>query len=136
MTRWTHGTEKNARPPVAGRRAAARYESELGLPCPAGFHSIRAHNLKHTPGHRLRVAGVSFEDRKLLLSHKAQRVTTHYSAPEFRALTTLTSLHAYRDTLIMPKPKPDVRSSQISMEAVLGRNIHAFRLYSNRRKYL
>jgi hypothetical protein len=34
----------------------------------------------------LRVAGVSFEDRKLLLGHKAQHVTTHYSAPEIGAL--------------------------------------------------
>jgi hypothetical protein len=32
------------------------------------------------------VAGVSFEDRKLLLGHKAQHVTTHYSAPEIGAL--------------------------------------------------
>jgi hypothetical protein len=31
-------------------------------------------------------AGVSFEDRKLLLGHKAQHVTTHYSAPEIGAL--------------------------------------------------
>jgi hypothetical protein len=37
-------------------------------------------------GHRLRVAGVSFEDRKLLLGHKARHLTTHYSAPEIGAL--------------------------------------------------
>ena len=42
--------------------------------------------MKHTYGHRLRVAGVNFEDRKLLLGHKAQHVTTHYSAPEIGAL--------------------------------------------------
>jgi integrase len=71
---------------AARRRAAARYEGELGRPCPAGFRSIRVHDLKHTFGHRLRVAGVSFEDRKLLLGHKAQHVTTHYSAPEIGAL--------------------------------------------------
>lgn len=71
---------------AARRRAAARYERELGRPCPAGFRSIRVHDLKHTYGHRLRVAGVSFEDRKLLLGHKAQHVTTHYSAPEIGAL--------------------------------------------------
>ncbi|HEY0802373.1 MAG TPA: site-specific integrase [Steroidobacteraceae bacterium] len=70
----------------ARRRAASRYERELGRPCPAGFRSIRVHDLKHTYGHRLRVAGVSFEDRKLLLGHKAQHVTTHYSAPEIGAL--------------------------------------------------
>ena len=71
---------------AARRRAAARYERELGRPCPAGFRSIRVHDLKHTYGHRLRVAGVSFEDRKLLVGHKAQHVTTHYSAPEIGAL--------------------------------------------------
>jgi integrase len=71
---------------AARRRAAARYERELGRPCPAGFRSIRVHDLKHSYGHRLRVAGVSFEDRKLLLGHKAQHVTTHYSAPEIGAL--------------------------------------------------
>ena len=70
----------------ARRRAAARYERELGCPCPAGFRSIRVRDLKHTYGHRLRVAGVSLEDRKLLLGHKAQHVTTHYSAPEIGAL--------------------------------------------------
>jgi integrase len=71
---------------AARRRAAARYEREFGRPCPAGFRSIRVHDLKHTYGHRLRVAGVSFEDRKLLLGHKARHVTTHYSAPEIGAL--------------------------------------------------
>jgi integrase len=71
---------------AARRRAASRYEREMGSSCPAGFRSIRVHDLKHTYGHRLRVAGVSFEDRKLLLGHKAQHVTTHYSAPEIGAL--------------------------------------------------
>ena len=42
--------------------------------------------MKHTFGHRLRVAGVSFEDRKVLLGHKSDHVTTHYSAPEIGAL--------------------------------------------------
>ena len=44
------------------------------------------HDLKHTYGHRLRAAGVGFEDRKLLLGHKSNHVTTHYSAPELGAL--------------------------------------------------
>ena len=34
----------------------------------------------------MRAAGVGFEDRKLLLGHKAGHVTTHYSAPEIEAL--------------------------------------------------
>jgi hypothetical protein len=45
------------------------------------------HDLKHTYGHRLRVAGVGFEDRKVLLGHKTHHVTTHYSAPEIGSLT-------------------------------------------------
>jgi len=67
---------------AARRRAAARYEQELGVPCPAGFRSIRLHDLKHTYGHRLRAAGVSFEDRQSLLGHKAAHITTHYSAAD------------------------------------------------------
>ena len=35
---------------------------------------------------RLRAVGVGFEDRKLLLGHKSDHVTTHYSAPEIGAL--------------------------------------------------
>ena len=71
---------------AARRRASKRYASELGRSCPKGFRSIRVHDLKHTYGHRLRAAGVGFEDRKLLLGHKAGHVTTHYSAPEIEAL--------------------------------------------------
>jgi integrase len=71
---------------AARRRAAARYENELKMPCPFGFRSVRVHDLKHTLGHRLRVAGVGFEDRKVLLGHKSDHITTHYSAPEIGAL--------------------------------------------------
>jgi hypothetical protein len=31
---------------------------------------------------RLRAAHVGFEDRKILLGHKSDHVTTHYAAPE------------------------------------------------------
>jgi len=67
---------------AARRRAAERYEREMGRPCPAGFRSVRVHDLKHTYGYRLRAAGVQFEDRQLLLGHKAAHVTTHYSAAD------------------------------------------------------
>lgn len=67
---------------AARRRAAAGYERELGRPCPAGFRSIRVHDLKHALGYRLRAAGVSFEDRQTLLGHKAAHITTHYSAAD------------------------------------------------------
>ena len=40
------------------------------------------HDLRHTFGHRLRAAGVSFEDRQDLLGHKSTRMTTHYSSPD------------------------------------------------------
>jgi integrase len=47
----------------------------------AGLPSIRVHDLKHTYGHRLRTAGVSFEDTQDLLGHKSNRITDHYSSP-------------------------------------------------------
>jgi hypothetical protein len=72
---------------AARRRAAKRYPKHFGgRPCPPGFLKIRVHDLKHTYGHRLRAAGVGFEDRKILLGHKSDHVTTHYSAPEIGAL--------------------------------------------------
>ena len=52
----------------------------------AGLDQVRVHDLRHTFGHRLRAAGVSFEDRQDLLGHKSERITTHYSAPELDKL--------------------------------------------------
>ncbi|WP_232019606.1 tyrosine-type recombinase/integrase [Candidatus Rickettsiella viridis] len=46
----------------------------------AKLSQVRVHDLKHTFGHRLRSAEVSFEDRQILLGHKTKSVTTHYSA--------------------------------------------------------
>lgn len=66
----------------ARRRAAERYEKELGRPSPDGFRNVRVHDLKHTFGYRLRAAGVQFEDRQVLLGHKSQNMTTHYSAAD------------------------------------------------------
>ena len=43
---------------------------------------VRIHDLKHTFGHRLRAAGVTFEDRQDLLGHRSDRITSHYSAPD------------------------------------------------------
>jgi len=40
----------------------------------------------YNSGWRSRVTCVGFEDRKLLLGHKSDHVTTHYSAPEIGAL--------------------------------------------------
>lgn len=52
----------------------------------AGLPHVRVHDLRHTFGHRLRAAGVSFEDRQDLLGHKSFRMTTHYSAPDLSRL--------------------------------------------------
>ncbi len=48
----------------------------------AGLPDVRVHDLRHTFSHRLRAAGVSFEDRQDLLGHKSGRITTHYSSPD------------------------------------------------------
>jgi hypothetical protein len=71
---------------AARRRASKRYEREFGKPCPSGFRLVRIHDLKHTYGYRPRAAGVQFEDRQLLLGHKAAHVTTHYSAADISNL--------------------------------------------------
>ena len=52
----------------------------------AGLPHLRVHDLRHTFGHRLRAAGVSLEDRKALLGHKVEDITTHYSAPDLAHL--------------------------------------------------
>jgi integrase len=45
----------------------------------AGLRQCRIHDLKHTFGARLKAAGVSHELRQVLLGHKNESVTTHYS---------------------------------------------------------
>ena len=52
----------------------------------AALPGLRAHDLRHTFGHRLRAAGVSLEDRKALLGHRSDEITTHYSAPDLAHL--------------------------------------------------
>ena len=52
----------------------------------AGLADLRVHDLRHTFGHRLRAAGVSLEDRKALLGHRSDEITTHYSAPDLAHL--------------------------------------------------
>jgi integrase len=76
------GTLRNSGWIAARRRASARYREELGKEPPKGFQRVRAHDLRHTFGRRLRAAGVSLEDRQDLLGHEAGRVTTHYSSAE------------------------------------------------------
>lgn len=67
---------------TARKKAALQWHEEKKEPAPEGFGRLRVHDLKHTFGRRLRAAGVTFEDRQVLLGHKNQSVTTHYSAPD------------------------------------------------------
>ena len=59
-----------------GNHAWKRARDRAGLP------EVRVHDLRHTFGHRLRAAGISFEDRQDLLGHKSARITTHYLSPD------------------------------------------------------
>ena len=62
----------------------------------AGLEHVRVHDLKHTFGRRLRAAGVSYEDRQDLLGHRSSRMTTHYSAGEWRNLIDMADRLALR----------------------------------------
>jgi hypothetical protein len=73
----------------------------------------------------LRAAGVGFEDRKLLLGHKAGHVTTHYSAPEIGALIEASEkvcgqgarkTHAL--TLVDVRPKQQVLNFMVVREGL------------------
>lgn len=45
-----------------------------------GLSQVRVHDLRHTYGQRLRDAGVSEEDRALLLGHAGNGMPQHYAA--------------------------------------------------------
>jgi len=76
---------------AARRRAADRYPEWFGMEAPVGFRAVRVHDLRHAFGRRLRAAGVSLEDRRDLLGHKAPDITTHYSAAEIGRLVAATN---------------------------------------------
>jgi hypothetical protein len=44
------------------------------------------HDLKHTFGERLKAAGVPWELRQVLLGHRSENITTHYSMPRIQEL--------------------------------------------------
>ena len=67
-------------------KASEQWKSDKGENAHPGLTRIRVHDLKHTFGRRLRVAGVSFEGRQALLGHKSGSVTTDYSAAEIEHL--------------------------------------------------
>jgi len=64
----------------------------FGREAPTGFRDLRAHDLRHTFGRRLRSAGVSKEERKDLLGHKSGDVTTDSSAAELTSLINAANL--------------------------------------------
>ena len=62
----------------------ARKRATIKLP---SLMNVGVHNLKHTYGARLRVAGVPEEDRNFLTGHKGRMsMTTYYSAPELKKM--------------------------------------------------
>lgn len=67
-------------------RAAAKWEKAHGTPVHPGYRSLRIHDLKHTFGRRLRAAGVTEEDRQVLLGHNNGSITSHYSTAELDQL--------------------------------------------------
>jgi integrase len=66
--------------------AVEAYEETIGIQCPEGFQRLRVHDLRHTVGHRLRVAGVSEWDTAHLLGHSVGSVTSYYSQPSLSHL--------------------------------------------------
>ena len=46
--------------------------------CDAGLPLVRVHDLRHSFARRLRAAGVSAEDREVLLSHAIHSMAGHY----------------------------------------------------------
>jgi hypothetical protein len=48
----------------------------------AGLQRVRIHDLRHTYGCRLRAAGVSAEDREVLLGHANHSMAGHYASAD------------------------------------------------------
>jgi integrase len=60
------------------------------------------HNLRHTVGHRLKAAGVSREDRRVLLGHGNANVTENYCLPDLmRLLRCVESIEKRTETVIL-----------------------------------
>lgn len=70
----------------ARTRAAKKWQEKYLRPAHEGFANVRVHDLKHTFGRRLRAAGVTKEDRQVLLGHTNGNVTSHYSGAELGQL--------------------------------------------------
>jgi integrase len=55
----------------------------------AGLSGHRVHDFRHTFAQRLRAAGVSEEDRALLLGHAVEGMAQHYATAEIARLLEL-----------------------------------------------
>lgn len=54
-----------------------------------GFANLRVHDLRHTYSSRLRLAGVSQEDRNALMGHKSASIPEHYASADIGRLIEL-----------------------------------------------
>lgn len=57
----------------------------------AGLADVRIHDLRHTYASRLRLAGVSQEDRNALLGHKSASIPEHYASADIGRLIELSN---------------------------------------------
>jgi integrase len=72
---------------LARQRTAEKWQLLKHEPAPAGFATLRVHDLKHAFGHRLEAANVSDRDCQALLGHARKGVTRQYMVPEVVRLT-------------------------------------------------
>ena len=77
---------------------------------------VRVHDLKHTCGRRLRAAGVPMETIKVLLGHKSNDITAHYSSPEILELLTaankicFSEVHKTHPMTLLKRKAPKIRA--------------------------
>jgi integrase len=65
----------------------------------AKLTQVRVHDLRHTYGQRLRDAGVSNEDRAVLMGHATSNMSEHYATPTIARLVEMANLvSTTRDT--------------------------------------
>jgi integrase len=57
-----------------------------------GFANLRVHDLRHTYSGRLRLAGVTQEDRNSLMGHKSASIPEHYASADIGRLIKLANL--------------------------------------------
>jgi len=57
-----------------------------------GFANLRIHDLRHTYSSRLRLAGVTQEDRNALMGHKSASIPEHYASADIGRLIKLSNL--------------------------------------------